>query len=94
LPPSAVISCARSSALALISANQRCKICERCFAGRVRQDGKAASAAAMARRVSAAPQFATSASSEPPAGSRTAKVAPSSAAIHFPPKKTVDRNNA
>ena len=56
----------------------------RSFADRCFHSGKARSAAAIARRVSAAPIRGTSAITSPVAGFVTGKVSPDSASTHFP----------
>src|SRR6266581_4453033 len=75
---------ARSSWLASIRSYQRRRIRARSPAVRARQAGRAAAAAAMARRVSAAPIFGTMPTSLPSAGSNTPRVSPSSASTQAP----------
>ena len=75
---------ARSSLLSRINSYQRRRMPERSLALRLRQAGKAAEAAAMARRVSVAPIFGTVPSWSPLAGLLTASVVPSSASDQAP----------
>ncbi len=63
---------------------QRRSTCARSFAVFARQAGWAASAASIARRVSAAPQRGSSASSSPVAGFSTSNVSPESASTQSP----------
>jgi hypothetical protein len=84
LPCSAVISTARSSTLASIRSCQRRRIVERSLAVFAAQAGKAAAAASMARRVSAAPRLGTVPITSPVAGFVTSTVPRASASIHAP----------
>ena len=94
LPHSAVMICARSSALSRISRFQACSNWARRRAVKARQAGQAALAASMACRVSAAPQSGTSPIVSPLAGLMTAKVVPFSASFQFWPIFPVDRSRS
>ena len=84
LPHSAVMSAARSSLCSVIRSNHARSTAALSFPVLERHSGHAASAAAIARRVSAAPMSATLPMVRPVAGSSTASDAPSSASHHAP----------
>src|SRR5581483_2490446 len=84
LPCSVVRMSARSSTLAIMSSYQRRRMTLRSFAVLARHAGHAASAASIARRVSAAPMSGTVPTSCPVAGLDTRKVAPLSASVQAP----------
>ncbi len=84
LPCSDVIRMARSSWFAMIRSNHRRSRTARSRAVLFRQAGKAAWAASMARRVSAATSLGTEPMVSPVAGLVTAIVFPSSAPVQAP----------
>ena len=84
LPCSAVISVARSSALASIRSYQRRSSVARSLAVRAAHAGKAAAAASIAARVSSAPMKGTVPSTAPVAGLVTGLLPPVRASSHWP----------
>jgi hypothetical protein len=84
LPCSIVISRARSSWLAIISSNQRRTAAARSFAVFFRHPTNARSAASIAVRVSAPPNFGTVPMISPVAGLSTLMVPPDAALTHAP----------